>query len=100
MDRRLDEVPVDGEAVVGIVLEAAAHRLPLGEDPHEQAVLVERLARGDRPETRGQQLDEGAPARVRPPGCRHRGARPETHEAGTIDRCSRGGCGGRDPERE
>ena len=47
--RRLPEVPVDGEAVVGVALRAAAHRRPLGQQPHEDAALVERLEDVDRP---------------------------------------------------
>ena len=41
--RRLAQVPVDGEAVVGVALRLAAHRGPLGQDAHEQVALVERL---------------------------------------------------------
>ena len=37
------EVPVDGEAVVGVALRPAARRLPLRQHPHQQAPLVERL---------------------------------------------------------
>ena len=35
--RRLHEVPVDGEAVVGVALRLAAHRLPLGQHVHPEA---------------------------------------------------------------
>ena len=52
----LEQVPVDGEAVVGVALRLVAHGRPLGEQPGEQALLVERLEGVDggrsRPRTR------------------------------------------------
>ena len=46
--RGLPQVPVDGEAVVRVALRPAADRLPLGEQAHEDAALVERLQHVDR----------------------------------------------------
>ena len=43
-----EQVPVDGEAVVGVALGLVAHRRPLGQEPDEDAVLVEGLDGGDR----------------------------------------------------
>ena len=40
---RLAQVPVDGEAVIGVALRLVPHRSPLWEQPHEHAVLVERF---------------------------------------------------------
>ena len=39
----LQEVTVDGEGVVGVALRLVAHRRPLRNEAHQQAVLVERL---------------------------------------------------------
>ena len=61
--RRLPQVPVDGEAVVGVALRAAAHRRPLRQQAHEDAALVERLEHVDRPvplAEQGDQLVDGA----------------------------------------
>ena len=52
--RRLAQVPVDGEAVVGVALGPARHRRPLRQQPDQQALLVERLQHRD-----------GGPARAR-----------------------------------
>ena len=37
----LEEVPVDGEGVVGVALRLVAHGGPLGDQANQQAVLVE-----------------------------------------------------------
>ena len=61
--RGLPEVPIDGEAVVGVALRPAAHRRPLGQEAHEEAALVERLEHVDRAVPLAQQrhqLVEGA----------------------------------------
>ena len=50
---------VHGEAVVGVVLQAAPRRLPFGQDPHEQPVLVESLEGRYRPGSRRQETEEG-----------------------------------------
>ena len=55
---RLEEMPVDGEAVVRVVLRPRAHRFPLGQDPRPDAAVVERLDHGDRGRAREQQPDE------------------------------------------
>ncbi len=66
----LQQVPVDGEAVVGIALRPAAHRLPLGQQPDEQPDLVECLHGADHGWAGGEQGHQGLPCRVRP-RCRH-----------------------------
>ena len=43
--RGFEQMPVDGEAVVRVVLRPAAHRLPLRQQAHDEAVLVERPRR-------------------------------------------------------
>ena len=43
----LEEVPVDREAVIRIVLQLAANRLPLGKDSRQQTVLVKGLEDGN-----------------------------------------------------
>ena len=45
--RRLAQVPVDGEPVVGVALRPAADRRPLGQQADEQALLVEGLEHRD-----------------------------------------------------
>ena len=56
----LEEVSVDGEAVVGVALGPVAHRSPLGQESDEQPPLVEGLERRDGGGTRWR-----APARAR-----------------------------------
>ena len=41
--RRLPQMSIDSEAVIGVALRPAAHRRPLGQQAHEEAALVERL---------------------------------------------------------
>ena len=57
---RLHEVPVDGEAVVGVALRLAAHGLPLRQHVHPQAHLVERLDHRDGAVPGEEEVDEGA----------------------------------------
>ena len=63
---RLPQVPVDGEAVVGVALRPAAHGIPLRQQPHEDAPLVERLEHVDRPMTLAEEGDELLQRPVRP----------------------------------
>ncbi len=63
--RRLHEVPVDGEAVVGVALRLAPHGFPLGQDVHPQAQLVEGLDHRDGRVTGQEEVDEAPPARRR-----------------------------------
>ena len=37
----LEQMPVDGEGVVGVALRLVPHGGPLGDEPHQEAVLVE-----------------------------------------------------------
>ena len=55
---RLPQVAVDGEAVVGVALRTAAHRRPLRQQAHEDAVLIERLEHVDRPVPLAEQGDQ------------------------------------------
>jgi hypothetical protein len=64
--RRLAQVPVDREAVVGVALGPASARFPFGDDHGEQAPVVEALDDGDHRRTASQQLDEPAAQIVRP----------------------------------
>ncbi len=45
--RSLEEVPVHGEAVVGVALGPVAHLFPLGQEPGQHVLLVEGLQRRD-----------------------------------------------------
>ncbi len=63
---RLPEVAVDGEAVVGVALRAAAHGRPLREQPHEDPPLVERFEHVDRPVPLAEEGDELVHGTVRP----------------------------------
>jgi hypothetical protein len=58
---RFPQVPVDGEAVVGVALGLVLHRLPLGQELHQQPVLVERLEHRDGVVAGAQQGDEVLP---------------------------------------
>ena len=64
---RLQEMAVDGEAVEGVALRPAPHQLPLGQDPAQQPVAVERLELLERRSPTAEQRDEGVPHRVGPP---------------------------------
>ena len=61
-----EEVPVDGEAVVGVALRSRSHRLPLGEDPRPHAAVVESLDHRDRVGAGEQQSDEELAGAGRP----------------------------------
>ncbi len=65
---RLEQVPVDGEAVVGVALGPVAHRRPLRDQPDEQAPLVEGLERGDGRGAGGEDPHERPPAWPRATG--------------------------------
>ena len=97
----LHQVPVDGEAVVGVALRLAAHRLPLREHVHPEAHLVERLDDGDRAVAGEQQVDERAADVVGP---RHRAAAPAAAASRSSDprwmRVSPAGGGRRGPQHE
>ena len=54
----LERVPVDGEPVVRVALRPRAHVLPLREQPHEHADVIERLEDRDRAAARREQRDE------------------------------------------
>ena len=64
---RLEQVPVDGEAVIRVALRLVAHGGPFGQQAHEQAVLVERLDLVDSGRALGQEVDESL-ARLVGPG--------------------------------
>ena len=94
--RRLHQVPVDREAVVGVPLRLAPDRLPLGEDVHPEAQLVERLDHGDGAVAREQEVDEGG-TDLRRPGVRQvPGSGRQALERRPVDAgvAGRGGGGG------
>ena len=57
----LQEMPVDGEAVVGVALGARPHVCPLRQDPGPDATLVERFDHATAPRPAEQQGDEQRP---------------------------------------
>ena len=63
---RLQEVPVDGEAVERVALRPEPHRVPLGQELHQQSVLVEELELRHRGVAAAQQRDEGVAGVVAP----------------------------------
>ncbi len=69
--RRLHQMPVDGEAVVGVALRPIADRFPLREVPHPDAALVKRLDGGDGRAPGGQQPHQGKARLGRPDTIRH-----------------------------
>ena len=66
LGHRLERVPVDGEAVVGVALRPCPHVRPLGEQPHQQPDVVEGLEHRDRAAPGGEQVDERGRGRRRP----------------------------------
>ena len=60
------QVPVDGELVVGVALRPAPHRLPLGEDADQQVALVERLQHPDGRATGQEQVGQQATGALGP----------------------------------
>ena len=84
----LPQVPVDGEAVVGVALRAAAHGLPLGQQAHEDAALVERLEHVDRPVALRQQQDELVDARRRATASAHAAASTSAASRSSVARDS------------
>ncbi len=64
--RGLQQVPVDRVPVDGVVLGAEAHRVPLGQQPDQQADLVEGLQDGHRSVPGTEQRDELRQRRRRP----------------------------------
>ena len=55
---RLPQVPIDGEAVVGVALRLGPHRRPFGQQPGEEVTLVERLEHGNGTVTFEEQGDQ------------------------------------------
>ena len=62
----LAEVPVDGEAVVGVALRPVADGLPLRQRAGHQAPLVEGLDDGDGGRPGAEEPHEGQPGLLRP----------------------------------
>ena len=57
--RGLHQVPIDGEAVVGVALRLVANRCPLGQVPHPDANLVEGLDGGHGGSAGAEQSEQG-----------------------------------------
>ena len=66
----LERVPVDGEAVIGVALGPCPHVLPLGQQSHEEADVVEALEHRDGPAPGGQQRHERGAGTFVPPHLR------------------------------
>ncbi len=62
----LEQMTVDREGVVGVALGLVADGRPLGDQAHEQAVLVERLDLVDGRSAEAEQLDQGGARLVGP----------------------------------
>ena len=96
----LHEVPVDGEAVVGVALGPGPARLPLGyqldEEPHVVEVLDDRYGR--RPS--GQQRHEHLARLVRPRVAEHRGVVGQPLQGPALQVCIVLGGDPRTPQRE
>ena len=71
LGRGHEQVPIDGEAVVGVALRSGPAGLPFGQDRDEQSHLVEVLDDRHCRFTRCQQVHEEAP-RLLGPGLRQR----------------------------
>jgi hypothetical protein len=69
--RGLHQVPVDGVPVPRVPLRQGAHAVPLGQQPRQQALLVQLLEDGDGGAPAGQQPQE-RPADLRRPWLGHR----------------------------
>ena len=98
---RLDQVPVDGEAVVGVALRLAPHRGPLRQHPLPEPQLVEGLDHGDGAVAGQQQVDERRPGLVGPRVGQRRRRRRQPVERGPVDAHAgrRRGRGGPQHER-
>ncbi len=64
--RRLEQVPVDRIGVIGVALRLVAHGGPLGDEAHEESVLIERFDVVDEGVPQGEQPYQG-PAGLGPP---------------------------------
>ena len=98
--RGLPEVPVDGELVVGVALRAAAHRLPLRQDPHQQVPLVEGLQDREGGPAGEQEVGEQAPGALRPGVRERRRLGGQAIEGRAVDAGVVLGRGDRDPQHE
>ena len=66
----LERVPVDGEAVISVALGPRPHVLPLGQQSHEEADVVEALEHRDGPAPGGQQRHQLGAGSFVPPHLR------------------------------
>ncbi len=96
----LEQVPVDGEAVVGVALRLVAHGGPFGQEPHEETVLVERLDLVDGGRALGEQVDQGLARLVGPGVSRRWHAVGQAVEGALGDGTVEPGGGGGQAERE
>ena len=86
-----EQVPIDGEAVVGVALRTGPHVLPLGQESNEDALVVECLEDGDGTGAGPQQPEQrGALPHV--PG--RLGHRFQSGQRGPLERQLRLGRGG------
>ena len=84
--RGLDEMPVDGEPVVGVALRPAADVRPLRNDARPEANLVERLDHGDGAVPGEQEVDQRSASSSRPRTRQRRSGRREQFERVPGDR--------------
>ena len=94
------EMTVDGEGVIGVALGLVADGGPLGDEPHQQAVLVERLDLVDGGAAEGEQVDEGGARLVRPRVARWRHAVGQAVQRSAGDGAVQLGGRGRQPKGE
>ena len=69
-------MPIDGEPVVRVALRTRANVLPLGQQTHQHAHVVERFEDRDRTTTRREQRNEGIA---------HLGCPPDTAQVTDLD---------------
>ena len=98
---RLEEVTIDGEAVERVALREAPHHVPLGEELHQQPVLVEQLELRDRGVAAAEERDEGLARLGAPTGrCTMPRLRVEASQRRARDRHPEVGGVGGGPQHE
>ena len=98
--RRLAEVTVDGEPVIGIALWLRSNRRPLRKNPRQQVVVVQRLHHRQHVLPSPENRDESISRKFRP-GVRHdRGLVGQAPQGFPGNRRTVQGCGSRRPKQQ